>query len=41
MRTGVLSLIAVAPISLGLLIWAYRALPEAEATIEARARAAG
>jgi len=41
MRTGMLSLIAVAPISLGLLIWAYRALPEAEATIEERARAAG
>ncbi|QKG71043.1 spinster family MFS transporter [Erythrobacter mangrovi] len=41
MRIGVLSLIAVAPISLGLLIWAYRALPEAEATIEERARAAG
>lgn len=41
MGTGVLSLIAVAPISLGLLIWAYKALPEAEATIEARARSAG
>lgn len=41
MRIGVLSLIAVAPISLALLIWAYRALPEAEATIEERARAAG
>ena len=41
MRTGVLSLIAVAPISLGLLIYAYRAWPEAEATIEARAASAG
>ncbi|MFA6218930.1 MAG: MFS transporter [Erythrobacter sp.] len=41
MRTGVLSLIAVAPVSLGLLIWAYRALPQAEATIEERARTAG
>jgi MFS family permease len=40
MRIGVLSLIGVAPISLALLIYAYRALPEAEATIEARARAA-
>lgn len=41
MRTGVLSLIGVAPISLGLLIYAYRAVPAAEATIEERARAAG
>ena len=40
MQIGVLSLIGVAPISLALLIYAYRALPEAEATIEARARAA-
>lgn len=37
MRIGVLSLIAVAPVSLGLLIHAYRTLPAAEATIEARA----
>lgn len=37
MRTGVLSLIAVAPISLGLLIYAYRMLPAAEASIEERA----
>lgn len=41
MRVGVLSLIGVAPVSLALLIWAYRALPEAEATIAQRARAAG
>lgn len=41
MRTGVLSLIGVAPISLALLIYAYRALPQAEATIAERARAAG
>lgn len=41
MRTGMLSLIAVAPISLLLLIHAYRALPAAEATIEERARNAG
>lgn len=40
MRIGVLSLIAVAPISLALLIYAYRVLPEAEATIDQRARAA-
>jgi len=40
MRTGVLSIIAVAPISLVLLIVAYRALPAAEATIEERARTA-
>ncbi len=41
MRYGVLSLILVAPLSLVLLIYAYRALPEAEATIEERARSAG
>ncbi len=41
MRTGVLSLIGVAPISLALLIYAYRALPQAEATIEQRAKSAG
>ena len=40
MRTGVLSLIGVAPISLVLLIYAYRTLPKAEATIAERARAA-
>lgn len=40
MRVGVLSLIAVAPISLALLIYAYRALPKAEATIAERARLA-
>lgn len=37
MRIGVLSLIGVAPISLALLIYAYRALPQAEATIAERA----
>ncbi len=41
MRMGVLSLIGVAPIALALLIYAYRALPEAEATIAQRAQAAG
>ena len=40
MRTGVLSLIGVAPISLALLIYAYRTLPKAEATIAERAEAA-
>lgn len=40
LRIGVLSLIGVAPISLALLIYAYRALPQAEATIAERARAA-
>lgn len=40
MRIGMLSLIAVAPISLGLLIYAYRTLPDAEATIAQRALAA-
>ncbi|MBB6426135.1 MFS transporter [Sphingopyxis sp. JAI128] len=38
LRTGILSLIGVAPIALGLLIYAYRAVPEAEATITERAR---
>lgn len=40
MRIGVLSLIGVAPISLVLLIYAYRTLPKAEATMMERARAA-
>lgn len=40
LRIGALSLIGVAPISLALLIYAYRALPEAEATVAERARAA-
>jgi hypothetical protein len=33
----ILSLIAVAPIALALLFFAYRAVPEAEATLEERA----
>ena len=37
LRTGILSLIAVAPIALALLFFAYRAVPEAEATLEERA----
>ncbi len=40
LRTGILSLIGVAPIALGLLIYAYRAVPEAEATIVERADSA-
>ena len=40
LRTGILSLIGVVPISLALLIYAYRALPAAEATLEQRAREA-
>ncbi|QDH33269.1 MFS transporter [Porphyrobacter sp. YT40] len=40
MRIGVLSLIGVAPISFVLLIYAYRSLPQAEATMVERARAA-
>ena len=40
LRTGILSLIGVAPIALGLLIYAYRAVPRAEATIAERAAAA-
>ncbi len=39
LRTGILSLIGVAPIALGLLIYAYRAVPLAEATIAERAAA--
>jgi MFS family permease len=41
LRTGILSLIGVAPIALGLLLFAFRALPTAERTIVDRARAAG
>lgn len=37
LRTGILSLIGVAPIALALLLYAYRAVPAAEATIAARA----
>ncbi len=37
LRTGILSLIAVAPIAVALLIYAYRAVPRAEATITQRA----
>lgn len=41
LRTGILSLIGVAPIALALLIYAYRAVPDAEATLVERASAAG
>lgn len=41
LRVGILSLIAVAPIALALLVAAYRMLPNAERTIVERARAAG
>jgi len=37
LRTGILSLIAVAPVALALLVYAYRAVPRAEATIAERA----
>lgn len=39
LRTGILSLIGVAPIALALLVYAYRAVPQAEATIAERAGA--
>ena len=37
LRTGILSLIAVAPIAVVLLAYAYRAVPQAEATVSQRA----
>ncbi|MDO9369038.1 MAG: MFS transporter [Sphingopyxis sp.] len=40
LRTGILSLIGVAPIALALLFYAYRAVPQAEATIAERAAGA-
>ncbi len=41
LRTGILSLIALAPVSLALLAYAYRSVPAAEATLAQRAQAAG
>jgi hypothetical protein len=41
LSTGVLSLLLVAPISIGCLFLAYRKLPAAEASLIYRARAAG
>jgi MFS family permease len=37
LRTGILSLVAVAPVAILLLIHAYRTVPQAEATVEQRA----
>ena len=37
LRTGILSLIGVAPIAVALLLYAYRAVPRAEATLSERA----
>ncbi len=37
LRTGILSLVGVAPIALALLIYAYRVVPQAEATLVERA----
>lgn len=36
LRTGILSLIAVAPVAVGLLLYAYRTVPAAEATVRER-----
>ncbi len=41
LRTGILSLIGVAPIGLALLLYAYRSVPSAEATVAGRATSAG
>ncbi|MGX7951405.1 spinster family MFS transporter [Tsuneonella sp. HG249] len=41
LRTGILSLIAVAPVAMVLLLYAYRAVPAAERTLVERATAAG
>ena len=41
LRAGILSLIGVAPVALGLLLYAYRALPAAEATLKQRSGEAG
>ena len=41
LRTGILSLVAVAPVALGLLIVAYRTLPAAEASLHERSGEAG
>lgn len=41
LRVGILALIAVAPIALALLVFAYRLVPKAEASIVERAREAG
>jgi hypothetical protein len=41
LSVGILSVLAAAPISMALLIVAYRTLPKAEASVVDRARAAG
>jgi MFS family permease len=41
LRTGILALIALAPVATALLIYAYRAVPEAEATMAERAGETG
>ena len=41
LRTGLLALIGVAPIAVVLLLYSYRSIPAAEATLIERARAAG
>jgi hypothetical protein len=41
LRTGILSLIAFAPPALVLLYFAYRSVPQAEASVVERAAAAG
>lgn len=41
LRTGILSMLSIVPIGLGLLIAAYRLVPAAEASVIARAAAAG
>ena len=40
LRTGILSLVGVSPIALGLVIYAYRSVPAAEASLVERAAAA-
>ena len=41
LRTGILSLVAVAPVALALLVYAYRAVPAAEASLNERSGEAG
>jgi MFS family permease len=41
LRTGILSLIGVAPVALGLLVYAYRSVPAAEATLIERSGETG
>ena len=41
LRTGILSLVAVAPVALGFLVYAYRAVPAAEASLNERSGEAG